>query len=235
MAKRISVTERVLEERPGGRDAETISKGTGKENDATRNSANSRHADGRSVDQESGDLIEATFLLDRESVEILERIALRHEKRNGESKSVSEAIPWFRPKSGTWLEHVFDKVRSVVSRAVVKERGATRATMAGLATPVLTIVGSLFVGGALWLGQGSQSGGDAMGISFLGTLGLTLIVLGVGTALTFMVTHLVDLPREPAARDGARQQQPDGESVGTLWASRPKRKPRSKRSARPSA
>jgi hypothetical protein len=233
MAKRVSVTERVMEERPGGHHPETIGKGTSKEDNGARGATTSKQVDGRSAEQESGDLVEATFLLDRESVEILERIALRHEKRDGDSKSVSEAIPWFRAKPGNWMEHVLREVSSVIGRAVVKERGATRATMARLVTPVLTIVGSLFMGGALWLAQGGQSGGDAMGISILGTLGVTLILLGVGTALTFVVAHLLGLPSTEATGEAApSQEQRDAQSIATLWSDRPKRTRRSKSPAR---
>jgi hypothetical protein len=233
MAKRVSVTERVMEERSGGHHPETIGKGTSKEDNGARGATTSKQVDGRSAEQESGDLVEATFLLDRESVEILERIALRHEKRDGDSKSVSEAIPWFRAKPGNWMEQVLREVSSVIGRAVVKERGATRATMARLVTPVLTIVGSLFMGGALWLAQGGQSGGDAMGISILGTLGVTLILLGVGTALTFVVAHLLGLPSTEATGEAApSQEQRDAQSIATLWSDRPKRTRRSKSPAR---
>ncbi len=233
MSRRISVTERVLEDRPVGRGLEAIIDGTREENDASRGVKNTRHAEDRPANQESGNLVEATFLLDPESLAILDRIWLRHQKGDGHSKSalVREAIRWFRAKPGNRTEQILEAISAVVNRAVVKGRGASRTTIVGIVTPVFTVVGSLFIGGALWLAQGGHRGaGDAMGIGILASLGVTLILLGFGTALTFIVTHLTGLPSEAAAGDGAAPQEgPVKQTTEAPQAARPKRVPRPRR------
>jgi hypothetical protein len=87
MGKRISVTERLLEDRPVGRGFEAVIGGTPEEN-------NTRHTEDQSAGPKPKKLIKATYLLDPESVDILDRIWLRQRKREGLSKSalVRQAI-----------------------------------------------------------------------------------------------------------------------------------------------
>ena len=87
MGKRISVTERLLEDRPVGRGFEAVVGGTPEEK-------NTRHTEDQSAGPKPNKLIKATYLLDPESVDILDRIWLRQRKRAGLSKSalVRQAI-----------------------------------------------------------------------------------------------------------------------------------------------
>jgi hypothetical protein len=210
MGKRISVTERVLEDRPPGRGFEAfLDEMQNGNSTGRRDEKATRDAEVQSDCPRSSKLIKATFLLDPESLDILDRIWLRQRKRGGQNKSalVREAIRWFRAKPGNRVEQILEAISSVVNRAAVKGRGATKHTIAVIVTVVLTVVGSVFIGGALWLAQGGHRGaGDAMGVGILTSLGATLILLGLGTALISAVTYFAGLSVE-AEDAGAPQEE----------------------------
>ncbi len=87
MGKRISVTKRLLEDRPVGRGFEAVVGGAPEEK-------NTRHTEDQSAGPKPNKLIKATYLLDAESLDILDRIWLRQRKKEGLSKSalVRQAI-----------------------------------------------------------------------------------------------------------------------------------------------
>lgn len=87
MGRRISVTERLAEDRPVGRGFQAVIGGAPERK-------NTRHTEDQSAGPQSNELTKATFLLDPESLDILDRIWLRQRKTEGLSKSalVRQAI-----------------------------------------------------------------------------------------------------------------------------------------------
>ena len=87
MGKRISVTERLGEDRPVGRGFQAVIGGAPEEK-------NTRHPEDQSAGPQPNKLVKATFLLDPESLDILDRTWLRQRKTEGLSKSalVRQAI-----------------------------------------------------------------------------------------------------------------------------------------------
>ncbi len=87
MGKRVSVTERVMEDRPTGRGFQAVIGGTPE-------GKNTRHTEDQSAGPQPNKLVKATFLLDPESLDTLDRMWLRQRKTEGLSKSalVRQAI-----------------------------------------------------------------------------------------------------------------------------------------------
>lgn len=87
MARRASDTDRLRDEQPGGR-------GLGAVIDSGQENKNTRRTEDQSSGSKPDKLVKATFLLDPESVDILDRVWLRQRKREGHSKSalVRQAI-----------------------------------------------------------------------------------------------------------------------------------------------
>jgi hypothetical protein len=87
MGRRISVTERLMEDRPVGRGFQAVIGSAPEEK-------NTRHTEDQSAGPQPNKLVKATFLLDPESLDILDRIWLRQRKTEGLSKSalVRQAI-----------------------------------------------------------------------------------------------------------------------------------------------
>ena len=87
MGKRISVTERVMEDRSTGRGFQAVIGGTPE-------GKNTRPTEDQSAGPRPNKLVKATFLLDPESLDILDRLWLRQRKSEGHSKSalVRQAI-----------------------------------------------------------------------------------------------------------------------------------------------
>ena len=78
----------------------------------------------------------------------------------------------------------------------------------GILALVVTVVGSVFMGGAIWLAQGAHRGaGDAMGVGILVSLGAALILLGLGTALACTVTYVIHLPLRSDAENAIEPQE----------------------------
>lgn len=85
---------------------------------------------------------------------------------------------------------------------------ANRHAIVGILALVVTVVGSVFMGGAIWLAQGAHRGaGDAMGIGILVSLGAALILLGLGTALACTVTYVIHLPLRSDAENAIEPQE----------------------------
>lgn len=107
-----------------------------------------------------------------------------------------KSFSWlFQAKPQHRLRQLLTAIGSVVSWEAMKGRGVNGHAVAGILALVITVAGSVFIGGALWLAQGAHTGGgDAMGIGILVSLGAALIIFGLGTALASSVTYLVRLP-----------------------------------------
>lgn len=80
MSRRISVTERLEEDRSVGRGFQAVIGGAPE-------GKNTRHTEGQSAGPQQNKLIKATFLLDPESLDTLDRIWLRQRRTEGLSKS----------------------------------------------------------------------------------------------------------------------------------------------------
>jgi hypothetical protein len=95
MSKRISVTERLMEDRPVGRGFQAVF-GSAPDEKNTRHpeEKSTRRMEGQSAGPQPNKLVKATFLLDPESLDILDGIWLRQRKTDGLSKSalVRQAI-----------------------------------------------------------------------------------------------------------------------------------------------
>ncbi len=102
---------------------------------------------------------------------------------------------WSRAKPGYRLKQLLTAIGAMASGKATKGRGVNGHAVVGILALVVTVVGSVFMGGAIWLAQGAHRGaGDAMGIGILVSLGATLILLGLGTALACTVTYVIHLP-----------------------------------------
>ena len=114
-----------------------------------------------------------------------------------------KSFSWlFQAKPQYRLRQLLTAIGSVVSWEAMKVRGVNGHAVAGILALVITVAGSVFIGGALWLAQGAHTGGgDAMGVGILVSLGAALILFGLGTALASSVTYLVRLPLQSQVED----------------------------------
>lgn len=109
---------------------------------------------------------------------------------------------WSRAKPGFRLKQLLAAIGAMTRWKAAKGRDVNGHAVVGILALMITIVGSVFMGGALWVAQGAHTGaGDAMGIGILVSLGAALILLGLGTALACTVTYVIHLPLRPHAED----------------------------------
>ncbi len=114
----------------------------------------------------------------------------------------------FRAKPRYRIEQVLTAIGSLVSWEATKGRGVNGHAIVGILALVVTVVGSVFMGGAIWVAQGAHRGaGDAMGIGILVSLGAALILLGLGTALACTVTYVIHLPLRSDAENAIEPQE----------------------------
>ena len=110
---------------------------------------------------------------------------------------------WLRAKPGYRLGQLLKAIGVVGNTEATEGLRVSGHAVVGLIALVITVAGSVFIGGALWLAQGAHTGaGDAMGIGILVSLGAALILFGLGTALACTVTYVVHLPVSSDAEDG---------------------------------
>jgi hypothetical protein len=109
---------------------------------------------------------------------------------------------WSQVKPGDRLKQFLTAIGAMTGWTAAEGRHLNRHAVASVLALMITVVGSVFIGGALWVAQGAHRGtGDAMGIGILVSLGVVLILLGLGTALACTVTYVIHLPLQPHAED----------------------------------
>ncbi len=107
---------------------------------------------------------------------------------------------WSQAKPGYRLGQFLAAIGAMAGWKAANGRHVNRQAVATILALTIIVVGSLFIGGALWLAQGTHRGaGDAMGIGILASLGAVLILLGLGTALACTVSYVIHLPLQPHA------------------------------------
>ncbi len=130
---------------------------------------------------------------------------------------------WSRAKPRYRLKQLLTAIGAMASWEAMKGRGVNGHAVVGILALMVTVVGSVFIGGALWLAQGAHTGaGDAMGIGILVSLGAVLILLGLGTALACTVTYVIHLPLRSEAENAVEPQEVE-DAPEPQEAVRPKR------------
>jgi len=114
---------------------------------------------------------------------------------------------WSRAKPGYRLKQLLTAIGAMASWKATKGRDVNGHAVVGILALMITVVGSVFMGGALWVAQGAHTGaGDAMGTGILVSLGAALILLGLGTALACTVTYVIHLPLRSDAENAIEPQ-----------------------------
>jgi hypothetical protein len=117
---------------------------------------------------------------------------------------------WSRAKPGYQLGQFLAAIGARAGWKAAEGRHLSGHAVASVLALVITVVGSVFIGGALWVAQGAHWGaGDAMGIGILVSLGAALVLLGLGTALACSVTYVIHLPLQPHPEDMTEPQVTD--------------------------
>ena len=114
---------------------------------------------------------------------------------------------WSQAKPGDRSKQFLTAIGAMAAWEAAKGWRLSRHAAATTLALMITVVGSIFMGGALWLAQGAHRGtGDAMGIGILVSLGAALILLGLGTALACTVTYVIHLLWQSQVEDATEPQ-----------------------------